>query len=311
MNIKNKCVVIQGWPGSGKSTLAKQLADKYTNEGHHVRICSTDHYFMEKGVYCWDVNKLGLYHKFNLEDATNAMTNGLTVIVDNTNLKRRDVRPYVKVALDLGIPIEFHRATGNYQTIHGVTSDKVEVMKNSMEELSVELVMKEPEVPKPNVFFTSDLHLAHGNGIKYCRRDIFLSDEDKKELDRLGGKWGGRDDDLLINNGVSRQAKNVINNANTSYKISKEAIDKMDDYLIKRINDLVGKEDILYMLGDFCFGYDKVQKAKEFRDRIYCSNIYFVWGNHDNRGMEHLFTRCSDMIEESIFSRKIIMCHYA
>jgi NEDD4-binding protein 2 len=99
-------VIMRGCPGSGKSYAARQLAD--TNPDDSI-ICSTDSYFVNLGggTYKFDPSKLGLYHKANLERATGAMEMcfGL-VIIDNTNIVKRDFSSYVEAGLKYGYEVQ-------------------------------------------------------------------------------------------------------------------------------------------------------------------------------------------------------------
>lgn len=54
--------------------------------------------------------------------------------------------------------------------------------------------------------------------------------------------------------------------------------EEMDEKLIKAWNDVVGKTDIVYHLGDFCFGGKK--KWRYILDNLK-GNIVFIKGNHD------------------------------
>jgi calcineurin-like phosphoesterase family protein len=54
----------------------------------------------------------------------------------------------------------------------------------------------------------------------------------------------------------------------------------MDQVMFNNINEVVGHDDILYILGDFCF---KGKKPLDYRLRINCKNIHLILGNHDKR----------------------------
>jgi len=56
------------------------------------------------------------------------------------------------------------------------------------------------------------------------------------------------------------------------------SIDEMDAAIIDNINKLVKKDDILYDLGDFCFGK---HRTKMYADQIRCRNHVLILGNHD------------------------------
>src|SRR4051794_35883434 len=101
------------------------------------------------------------------------------------------------------------------------------------------------------VWFTADLHLGHANIIKYCQRP-FLSPEEKRlaEADPRG-----------------------------KFRISDETVRRHDDALIDAINAQVEPTDMLWILGDFCWG--RRDEAEHYRQRIVCENVNLIWGNHD------------------------------
>lgn len=137
-------LIMQGHSGSGKSTLAKNFKAWFESLGKTVTICSTDDQFAAAngGVYKFDPSKLTVYHKKNLDLAIQRMKDNHVVIVDNTNTCAWEAKPYVEAAQKLNIPVFFHRATGDYQNTHGVPPDKVKLMKDRLEELSVENCLK-------------------------------------------------------------------------------------------------------------------------------------------------------------------------
>lgn len=130
------------------------------------------------------------------------------------------------------------------------------------------------------IWFTADTHFGHANIIKYCQRP-FLS-ETEKEL-----------------------AKTDIRG---SWKVSKETVEKHDTSLIDTINAKVKPGDQLWILGDFCWGgYDQ---AKAYIDRIHCGTINLVWGNHDDRSIEPLFTRSIEQGKIRVKNQRIWLNHY-
>ncbi|NIQ15095.1 MAG: hypothetical protein GTO02_12100, partial [Candidatus Dadabacteria bacterium] len=78
-------------------------------------------------------------------------------------------------------------------------------------------------------FFSADFHYNHGNIIKYCNRP-FLAEEDKKALERDGvwhnGDWKGK--------------------GSSKWRITREGVDMMNDYIVKSVNNIVGRNDTLY-----------------------------------------------------------------
>ncbi len=129
-------IMMQGASGSGKSTLAKEIAPKY-----NAVIYSTDDLFFENGSYNFDVKKLGINHQKNLQRTVEALENGQSVLVDNTNTQAWECKGYVEAAVRLGIKVEFVRCDGKYKNIHGVPDNKVEQMRKRLETLTVEKVL--------------------------------------------------------------------------------------------------------------------------------------------------------------------------
>lgn len=134
-------------------------------------------------------------------------------------------------------------------------------------------------------FFTADTHFGHRRILSYCRRKKYLT---SYELECL--KKDGRYFDPSI-----------------------ASLERMDQGLIDNINAIVGKNDTLWHLGDFCFGpKDKIeQTARRYRDRIKCKTINLIWGNHDRHEIASVFTRTFERTSLKYEDRTIIMDHYA
>jgi calcineurin-like phosphoesterase family protein len=149
---------------------------------------------------------------------------------------------------------------------------------------------------KMSIYFTSDTHFGHGNIIKYCHRP-YLSPYDKEVLEREGqwhnGDWKGP--------------------TSSKHRISNEAVTMMNDELINNINAMVGQNDTLWHLGDWCFAgkHEYNQKAKYYRDRIVCRNVNIIWGNHDHRSIRHLFGQSEELYHLHVDGQLIVLCHYA
>lgn len=142
MSMQQILVVMQGASGAGKSWLVHNvIAPLLRSLGYRVVVCSTDDLFNVNGFYKFDPKLLGKHHAENVRLAYQALKDGYSVIVDNTNTQCWEAWPYVSKAVEMGIPVHFHRATGNYQNTHGVPADKVSQMKGRLEELTVEAVM--------------------------------------------------------------------------------------------------------------------------------------------------------------------------
>jgi calcineurin-like phosphoesterase family protein len=91
-------------------------------------------------------------------------------------------------------------------------------------------------------------------------------------------------------------------------------IDEMNERLVYGINNMVGQDDTLIMLGDVSFGgFDNIGL---FLDRLVCKNIHLILGNHDqhivnNRGdIQSRFLSVNHYLEVKINDRSFVLCHY-
>jgi calcineurin-like phosphoesterase family protein len=85
----------------------------------------------------------------------------------------------------------------------------------------------------------------------------------------------------------------------------------MDQVIFDHINEIVGLDDTLYILGDFCF---KGKKPIEYSSRIVCQNVHLIYGNHDRRNdfKDDLqgFSSVQDVKEIIHCNQKIFLSHY-
>jgi predicted kinase len=97
---------MRGAPCSGKSFRALQLA-----EGNKNIIFSADKWFGENPetyLKNWSATKLFLAHQWCQEQLEAAMKSNISpVIVDNTNIKKRDIDPYILLANKYSYEIQF------------------------------------------------------------------------------------------------------------------------------------------------------------------------------------------------------------
>ena len=115
------------------------------------------------------------------------------------------------------------------------------------------------------IFFTADTHFGHANIIKYCNRP-----------------WNhGRD-------------------ANGEIVVEPEDVLAMDNEMVKRWNSVVGKNDIVWHLGDFALG------GKEVAERVFPQlngKINLVMGNHDHWKMKWYY----DLGFHRVYDRPVVI----
>ena len=117
--------LIVGLPGSGKSTYAQRLKDEKNIKYHY----EADMAMYEDGKYVFKRSKLPGAHAWCQVMTELAMKEKECVIVSNTFLRKKEVKPYIDLANLYEYRIHLVRMTGNYGSIHGVPSNVYERMK--------------------------------------------------------------------------------------------------------------------------------------------------------------------------------------
>lgn len=139
-------------------------------------------------------------------------------------------------------------------------------------------------------FFTADWHLGHSNIIKYCKRP-FLSREEEGLMQ-------------LVDRGVIPPKE---------FKISSESTERMTNAIIDNTNAVVGPDDSLVIIGDFCAApkHDRSGVADKFRKSINCKNVYLIYGNHDDRNvLKEIFPFAEDCYSFNVNGQNIFCSHY-
>ena len=90
-----------------------------------------------------------------------------------------------------------------------------------------------------------------------------------------------------------------------------DTIQEMNKTLVEGINKHVKEDDILYFLGDWCFGGH--EKTPLYRSFINCKTIYFTRGNHDKRInlYKDCFTSITNDLTLNYKNHNFYMSHYA
>jgi calcineurin-like phosphoesterase family protein len=98
--------------------------------------------------------------------------------------------------------------------------------------------------------------------------------------------------------------RNIIGYCNRPFSDGEE----MDSRIISSINETIGQNDILYVIGDFCH---KGGTALSYRERIACQNVHIILGNHDEP--TKFVTGFASVTHQKMIlykNQKIFMCHY-
>lgn len=139
------------------------------------------------------------------------------------------------------------------------------------------------------VWFTADTHFGHKRIPLYARRTFCL---DEQELERF---------------------ESDPSTGRPSWAPSWSSVSRMDEHLFEQINSRVAKDDILWHLGDFCWGKrrDAAEAARRYRERINCSNVFLIAGNHDPEEVHGVFGACYPCKEIKVGNRIVVLSHYA
>ena len=132
--------ILRGIPGAGKSTYGKTLVDRAIAAGDKAVQYEADMFFTDKaGNYNWNPKLIGVAHKWCQDKVRNALGNYDVVVVANTNLTKKDVDVYTKIATDGGYDFEVIRLDGGFQNVHAVPEETLENMRKKMEDYPGEL----------------------------------------------------------------------------------------------------------------------------------------------------------------------------
>lgn len=96
---KGKLVIMRGLPGSGKSFKAAQMGGK---------VFSTDDFWTEVATDGFDGERIQEAHAWNINRAAKALfeDKATLVIIDNTNTKAWEAKPYIVLAEAAGYEME-------------------------------------------------------------------------------------------------------------------------------------------------------------------------------------------------------------
>lgn len=88
------------------------------------------------------------------------------------------------------------------------------------------------------------------------------------------------------------------------------SIEHHDSHLIDQINEIVQRNDELYVLGDFSLS--TVRAASKYRPKIRCRKVHLIMGNHDKFSYRDFFSTAQDTLVTRIGPDRtpVFLSHY-
>lgn len=140
---RGSVIIMRGWPGSGKSTIASALAECL--DGSVSRVSADKyHYSLFTSLYEWKPENVEFAHRSCKREFAESMSMGVDyLIVDNTNIRKKDYEYYVELAQEHGYKVyqAIPRNRGMWdidecfrRNIHNVPKETIQRMKDSFED---------------------------------------------------------------------------------------------------------------------------------------------------------------------------------
>ena len=120
--------------------------------------------------------------------------------------------------------------------------------------------------------------------------------------------FNSEEQNLFFTSDTHFQHANIIKYCNRPFKTR----DEMDSTMIKNWNSVVGKDDIIFVLGDFCFGGNKTW---QYISAALNGNKVLIWGYHD-KSFAGTWIKIDNIINlliddhEIKDGQRITLCHY-
>lgn len=123
-------IIIRGIPGTGKSTYAKKIKSTIPESV----IFEADQYLIGMdGIYRFNPRKLHRAHKWCMWRTEEALRLGLTAIVANTFVKKKDMKPYFEMCKKYGLEFLVIPLFKEYRSIHNVPEKSIDRMRRQFQ----------------------------------------------------------------------------------------------------------------------------------------------------------------------------------
>ena len=163
--MNNKLIIVRGIPGTGKSTFCREMFPDI----FHLE---NDMFQYQNGEYHYDEKKLQKSIQWCFNTASNALKNGMDVVISNTFTKKAFVDSYTELVKKYKCNFEIYRMMGNFKDIHNVPEDVLKSMKDGFEDYEGEKFVY------PNFSYNPDDELSQ----KYCFTKYKVGDKIKMNL---------------------------------------------------------------------------------------------------------------------------------
>lgn len=87
------------------------------------------------------------------------------------------------------------------------------------------------------------------------------------------------------------------------------SVEEMNDKIISNWNSVVSADDVVYFLGDFCYGKPMHNASRLYREKLN-GKIHLILGNHDKGIHRNSFESASNYSIIEVLSKKILLIHY-
>lgn len=152
-------IILRGLSGSGKSTLGKEIRAEKLRNGAQCALLSADDFFMKNGEYCWQEDKLYAAHKSCQRKTETCMKKELeTIIIDNTNIRKQEMLPYVQLAREYNYFVTIREPNTPWKTdinqlefrnVHGLNQTQLAKQKQNWYKTTATELWKLTEPKKP------------------------------------------------------------------------------------------------------------------------------------------------------------------
>ncbi len=255
---------MRGVSGSGKSTVADQMV------GEGVKL-STDDFWGP--AYEYDEERIAEAHMWNQDRSQSAMEKGLSpIVIDNTNTKAWEMKPYVEMAIRYGYQIEMMEPDTSWQfdvlaltqkNTHDVPREVIQDMVDGYEhDVTVDDVLRSKPPWEEDMLavssswyrmaqyqFTPQEHNSPPEGRDYS--SVFYG----KLYEALQAK-------LSVNTNVNQVKQLLANPAKLGVSQDEIIWSGLGEWL-ELVEGKISRDDVLLFLSDNAFRIEEVQEIGE------------------------------------------------